>query len=285
MIAARPQGTALLNLGCGSTGHPAFVNVDLHPGPGIISHDLRKGVPFPDGTYDLVYHSTMLSHFRRPEAVRFMQECHRVLKPGGILRVVTEDLEQLCRIYLKKVDDAWNGDQQAGHDHEWLLLEMFDQPMRERSGGEMLTYLMKPQLPNEPFIRERVGEQGAVIIAGARKRLRPDGSLAPKPSPGLLARMKSRTKQTILTMVAGSGSAEALAVGRFRLFSGSASYGFYDRYSLRELFRAAGFSDVSLRSPDASGFCNWSDVNLDVSPSGQAARPHTLIMEGVRGQS
>lgn len=284
MSVAMPEGRALLNLGCGSTGHPAFVNVDLHPHPGIISHDLRKGVPFPDGTYDLVYHSTMLSHFRRPEAVRFMQECRRVLKPGGILRVVTEDLEQLCRMYLQKVEAAWNGDRTAGDDHEWLLLEMFDQPMRERPGGEMLTYLMKPELPNEAFIRQRVGEQGAVMIAGARSRLRPDGSLAPRPSPGLLARAKSQVKKTILTILAGPGGDDALEVGRFRLFSGSSSYRFYDRYSLRELFRAAGFTDVSLRSPDVSGFRNWKDVNLDLAPSGQPARPHTLIMEGVRGQ-
>jgi len=283
MTATTLQGAALLNLGCGSKGHPAFVNVDLNPFPGVIGHDLRKGVPFPDGTYDLVYHSTMLSHFRRPQAVRFMQECHRVLKPGGILRVVTEDLEQLCRAYLQKVEDAWNGDRRAGHDHEWLLLEMFDQSMRERYGGEMLTYLMKPELPNESFIRQRVGEQGGVMIAGARRRLRPDGSLAPKPSPSLLARLKSGTKQTIMTMLAGPDGAEALEVGQFRLSSGQSSYAFYDRYSLRELFRAAGFSEVSLRSPGTSGFQSWKDIDLDVSPSGQAARPHTLIMEGVRG--
>ena len=94
---------SILNLGCGSTPHPAYVNVDINSGPGIIGHDLRKGVPFPDGTYDLVYHSTMLSHFRRAEALRFMQECRRVTRPGGVLRVVTEDLEQWCRVYS---DDA-----------------------------------------------------------------------------------------------------------------------------------------------------------------------------------
>jgi predicted SAM-dependent methyltransferase len=285
MNVAVPSGRALLNLGCGDTGHPAFVNVDLHPHPGIISHDLRKGVPFADGTYDFVYHSTMLSHFRRPEAVRFMQECRRVLKPGGILRVVTEDLEQLCRVYLQKVEAAWNGDPRAGHDHAWLLLEMFDQPMRERPGGEMLTYLTRPTLPNEAFIKQRIGEQGAIIIAGARARLRPDGTLAPRPSPGLLSRLKSSTKRALLTLVAGPKGPDALEVGRFRLLSGSSSYGFYDRYSLRELFKDAGFSDVSLRSPHVSGFRDWKDVNLDVAPSGQPARPHTLIMEGVRGQA
>ena len=118
-----------------------------------------------------------------------------------------------------------------------------------------------------------------------RARLRADGTFAPRPSPGFLARLKSHTKKTLLTLIAGPKGPDALDVGRFRLLSGSSSYGFYDRYSLRELFKDAGFSDVSLRSPDVSGFRDWKDVNLDLSPGGQPARPHTLIMEGVRGQA
>ena len=89
---ARTNAASLLNLGCGTDCHPAFVNVDIVGGPGIIAHDLRLGIPFPDATYDLVYHSTMLSHLRPPDALSLMRECGRVLKPGGVLRVVTEDL-------------------------------------------------------------------------------------------------------------------------------------------------------------------------------------------------
>jgi len=82
------HGDALLNLGCGADSHPAFVNIDLIARPGVIGHDLRLGVPFPDATFDLVYHSTMLSTMRAADALAFMRECHRVLKPGGVLRVV-----------------------------------------------------------------------------------------------------------------------------------------------------------------------------------------------------
>ena len=45
-IPASEHGYALLNLGCGGDSHPAFVNVDLVAGPGIIGHDLRQGFPF-----------------------------------------------------------------------------------------------------------------------------------------------------------------------------------------------------------------------------------------------
>src|SRR4029453_2670584 len=80
------MGAALLNLGCGAEIHPAFVNVDLIDAPGVVKHDLRQGIPYDDKTYDLVYHSTMLSHLRPADAHALTRECYRVLKPGGILR-------------------------------------------------------------------------------------------------------------------------------------------------------------------------------------------------------
>ena len=271
------QGKALLNLGSGETVHPAYISVDLRPRAGTIGHDLRQGVPFPDKAYNLVYHSTMLSHFRRSEALPFMRECQRVLKPGGILRVVTEDLEQLCRLYLEKVEAAWNGDRPSGHDHEWLMLELFDQASRERSGGEMVTYLMNPELPNESFVRSRVGEQGAMMIAGAKARL-----INAKRPRSFSHRLKERFRKMLLTRLLGADGVKAYDIGRFRLSAGSASYLLYDRYWLRAIFQAAGLSNISLRTPESSGYHSWSAVNLDLTPSGAPARPHALIMEGVK---
>ena len=147
-----------------------YVNIDLVPFPGVIAHDLRQGIPFPDATYDLVYHSTMLSHLRPADALIFTRECRRVLKTGGVLRVVTEDLEQMCREYLQKLEAACSGDPQGAQDYEWMLLELYDQATRESPGGGMVHYLSQDPLPNEAFIYSRVGEQGRRMISGARAR-------------------------------------------------------------------------------------------------------------------
>ena len=160
---------APLNLGCGSQGHSAFVNVDLVPAPGVIAHDLRQGVPFPDATFDLVYHSTMLSTMRSIDALTLMRECCRVLTPGGVLRVVTEDLEQMCRAYLGTLEAVGHGDRDSADDYEWMIPSSTIRPLvsfRAVNGR----YLRRNPLPNEAFIYSRTGEQGRRMVSGAQSR-------------------------------------------------------------------------------------------------------------------
>jgi len=90
-----------LNLGCGNYYHRDWINVDLHSNdPQILSYDLRKGIPLPEESCDVVYHSNIIEHFQRDDALTLLRECFRVLKPGGILRVATPNLEQICKIYF-----------------------------------------------------------------------------------------------------------------------------------------------------------------------------------------
>ena len=44
-------------------------------------------LPFPDGTFDVVFHQGLLEHFRHDDARRLLVENARVLKPGGLLLV------------------------------------------------------------------------------------------------------------------------------------------------------------------------------------------------------
>lgn len=81
-----------LNLGCGSRFHPAWTNIDFASADSVLSQDLRKGTPFADEEFGVLYHSHVLEHFNRPDARAFLRECWRVLNRGGVTpRVLKRD--------------------------------------------------------------------------------------------------------------------------------------------------------------------------------------------------
>jgi hypothetical protein len=80
-----------LDLGCGLRKQPGFVGVDLSPDCGAdVIHDLRTAPwPFDDESIDEAYCAHFLEHLDGAQRIVFMQELHRVLKPGAMARVIT----------------------------------------------------------------------------------------------------------------------------------------------------------------------------------------------------
>jgi predicted SAM-dependent methyltransferase len=271
-----------LNLGCGERFHPDWINLDLAAGrSNVISHDLVKGIPFAAESVDVVYHSAVFEHIRRRHAANFLREIHRVLKPGGIVRVGVPDLEKLCRTYLEKLEAALAGDKAASNDYDWIVIEMLDQMVRENSGGIMLKYLCRQPLPNEQFVYERIGNEGRRLIEQIRRQ-----KTAPKKGPARLLYQRVRAvaqalRDGLLCVLAGRKAAQALAIGRFRL-SGEAHHWMYDRFSLGRELLAAGFRDPTVRSPGESSIPGWDRFYLDMQPDGTINKPDLLFMEAIK---
>ena len=275
----------MINLGCGSRFHPAWVNVDINPGdPSVTACDLSKPFPFPEGSFDVVYHSNVLEHIRREDAPAFMHECCRILKPHGILRVAVPDLEQICRLYLENLERACHNDQAAPARYDWMLLEMLDQTVRERSGGGMLEYLRQNPLPGEDFILERIGNEGRGLLHWIRSQpaAAPAISLAPaeeKPRT-LWERLKELMHPACKQQMDASTAAE-IAIGQFRL-GGEVHQWMYDRFSLARLMAATGFVSPQLMTPKTSRIPGWLDFHLEVGPDGDVHKPDSFVMEGLK---
>lgn len=60
----------------------------------IIHHDLRYGLPFTDNSVANIYSSHLLEHLFYPDAEKLINECYRILKNGGYIRICVPSLEK-----------------------------------------------------------------------------------------------------------------------------------------------------------------------------------------------
>lgn len=256
-----------LNLGCGDRFHPNWTNVDfVSTGKGVVAYNLRNGVPFPDSCFDVVYHSHLLEHFPKQDAGPFLKECRRVLKPRGIIRIAVPDLESIARTYIKALEKAAQGDEAWQHNYEWITLEMYDQTVRERSGGEMMVYLKQEKIRNREFVLERIGLEGSKNIdEEQQKRTQIEAPVsAARSTPVrilqgfyLLLRDSGFRREWLKNKILGT-EYELLQLGRFRR-GGEVHLWMYDQYSLAKLLLESEFQNPQPVSPTESQISGWRD--------------------------
>lgn len=263
----------LLNLGCGQRFHPAWTNVDLAPAHTSIGRcDVTQPLPFEDGAFDAVYHSHLLEHLPHAQALPFLQECRRILKPGGVLRLAIPNLEAIARLYLYALDDAWNGDQDASAHHRWLLLELYDQATRETPGGAMIGALRDQACELAWF---RLGIDGAII---RQQRESPCKSTTWRDRvKGLLF---GSWRERLVRWLLGK-EYPLLEIGRFRR-AGEVHHWMYDRVSLRALLQEAGFIHFRCVGPTESAVPDWNAYELDTTADGAVCKPDSLFVEARR---
>ena len=279
----------LVNLGCGSRFNPQWLNFDIHSSsPAVRACDLLRGVPLADASCDAVYNAALLEHLPRSLAERFLCECNRILKPGGILRIGVPDLEQICRLYLEKLAEASRGNQTADTEYDWILLELLDQLVRTRSGGLMLGSL-KNHAVNPVFVQSRIGDEYRQLqasLASPASRLTRLRQLPPHEARHriwqAIRQGPNKLRRAIARLILSSRDREALSEGIFRN-SGEVHRWMYDRYSLPRLLVASGFREPMVRPFDQSGIANnWPEQGLDSDKHGRPLKPDLIFIECIK---
>ncbi len=100
--AAAPHRVAV-HLGSGDHRLRGWVNVDLLPGAADVMADFTARLPFRTDSVDLLHSEDLLEHLDEQSGKRFLAECHRILRPRGVMRLLTPDLRALVeRVYLQR---------------------------------------------------------------------------------------------------------------------------------------------------------------------------------------
>ena len=280
-----------LNIGCGSTFHKDWINIDIAPSSAdVIAHDLTKGLPFASNSIDVCYSSHVLEHLKKAEAAFFLEEQRRVLKPNGLIRVITPDLETICVNYLKYLGELFEGNMEHQFRYDYSLLELFDQVTRESSGGELGKMWRSGKVEDVEFVISRHGREAEEMIKKNNLAIS-DGGMSNKVSGKILkalfrgeirklfraARFKS--VEQVIRLLLGKKEVDAFREGVFRS-RGEVHHNMFDKFSLRRLLIAHGFEEVRVCRERESKIPKFNDFELDVL-EGKPRKPDSLYLEAV----
>ena len=96
-----------LHLGAGSRSAPGWLATDLSPhSEAVVYLDAARPFPIADGTFDYVFSEHMIEHMPWQAGSRMLEECFRVTKPGGTIRIATPDCAVLLGLYSEPRDDT-----------------------------------------------------------------------------------------------------------------------------------------------------------------------------------
>lgn len=97
----RPQGV-WLEVGCGPHPDPDRINIDLRALPGVDIVAGADGLPLADTSVSDLRAAHLVEHFTAQHFVdRILPEWWRVLAPGGVLRLITPDLQAMLAAHQR----------------------------------------------------------------------------------------------------------------------------------------------------------------------------------------
>lgn len=132
---ARGPSALYVQYGCGLSCPPGWLNFDASPTlrlqrlpaigrlfvdgvrfpDGVRYGDIRKGLPVADEAADGIYASHVLEHLSFADCTIALRNTFRLLKPGGLFRLIVPDLEARARKYLERLA---GGDAEA---NSWFI--------------------------------------------------------------------------------------------------------------------------------------------------------------------
>lgn len=255
----RISSATFANLGCGDTWHPDWRNFDLVPThPSIEAMNLLADWDIPDNSFQMIYSSHVLEHLPRAKVQLFLQNCWRVLQPGGILRIVVPDLEGICREYIAQIEAVRNQVPDSQEKLRWITLELLDQLTRTRSGGFMSNLWATHPLPEKDYIVSRFGEGAKYWI----------DKLSSDPSRNFNA------QDPFENMPETSEQHEV----DFRR-RGEIHRWMYDEVSLTNLLHKSGFTYIRKADEVSSYLPDFRRFLLDTDINGMIRKPDSLFLE------
>lgn len=129
-----------------------WIRVDWQDADYNINLSRSPQLPFKDNSQKLLYSAHMIEHLSSESLPKLFDECYRILKPGGRIRLECPDTEKLVNLYLS------NDEKMLNHFRKFrkeILIEKFGYPQHYIEDhlsvlGELSNYIVKGQWVHVP---------------------------------------------------------------------------------------------------------------------------------------
>jgi predicted SAM-dependent methyltransferase len=88
-----------LQIGAGDSDAAGWLNTDIEPNGNQAYLDATKTMPFADASLHYIFGEHVVEHLTYNDGLIFLKESHRVLAPGGKVRLVTPNLLRLVAMF------------------------------------------------------------------------------------------------------------------------------------------------------------------------------------------
>lgn len=97
----RSHDVKKLQVGAGTSNLDGWLNSDIEPAPDQAYVDATKRTAFADGSLQYIFGEHVIEHLNYEDGLSFLKEAHRILAPGGKVRMVTPNLLQFVAMFDK----------------------------------------------------------------------------------------------------------------------------------------------------------------------------------------
>ena len=166
-----------LNLACGENyiNNNQWLNCDFIKNKGVKKIDLLGKLPLKSDSIEAIYCSHFIEHIPEDKVLFFLNECKRILKKNGILRLVTLDFEKMVIEYLKRreLQDTTKAD--------YVMTSIIDQFVRNKPGGRLARKIEDAIKSNDVEMQNYINKRsGDVIDIMAEEKERKNRSILQK---------------------------------------------------------------------------------------------------------
>lgn len=178
----RDHSQRKLQIGAGGNNMTGWLNTDIEPEDGQAYLDATARFPLPDRSFNYIYSEHVIEHLGYDGALTMLRECHRVLAPGGRLRVATPNLLKFVALFQEgRSEEAQRYIPEKLRVHQWPQTaspECLILNLQLRSWGHQFVFdpkTLSDLLSHAGFDKVaevRCGESGDAALRGLEERQR-----------------------------------------------------------------------------------------------------------------